>query len=76
VTVTDGNQTVQWNFRPLNGAPPRIVQRHTQATAGGHVCQRVLSAVSHVVTDVQACALNITDQASRIADQMAARMTP
>jgi serine/threonine-protein kinase len=74
VTVTDGNQTVQWNFGPVNGAPPRIVQRHTQA-AGGHVCQRVLSAVSQVVIDVQACAPDITNEAGQIADQMAANVT-
>lgn len=74
VTVTDGNQTVQWNFGPVNGAPPRIVQRHTQA-AGGHVCQRVLSAVSTVVIDVQACAPDITNEAGQIADQMAAKVT-
>jgi serine/threonine kinase PknH len=76
VTVTDGNQTNQWTFGDLNGAPPKIVQRHTQAVPGGRVCQRALSAVSHVVIDVSACGRNITNEASQIADQIAAKVTP
>jgi serine/threonine kinase PknH len=74
VTVTDGNQTIQWTFGDLSGAPPKIVQRHTHAVAGGRVCQRALSAVSHVVIDVSACGLSITNQAGQIADQMAAKV--
>ncbi|MGA8548364.1 MAG: sensor domain-containing protein, partial [Mycobacterium sp.] len=76
VTVNDGNQTTPWTFADLNGAPPRLVQRRTQAIADGRACQRVLSAVSHVVIDVVACGTNITNEAAQIADQMAAKVTP
>lgn len=76
VTVTDGNQTTSWTFAELDGAPPRIVQRHTQPVVNGRVCQRVLSAVSRVVIDVQACGLSITNEGGQIADQLAARVTP
>jgi serine/threonine kinase PknH len=76
VTVTDGNQTTPWTFAELNGAPPRIMQRHTEAVPNGRVCQRVLSAVSRVVIEVQACGLSITNEGGQIADQMAAKVTP
>ncbi|MGB6205846.1 sensor domain-containing protein, partial [Mycobacterium sp.] len=76
VTVNDGNQTTPWTFADLNGAPPRLVQRRTQAIADGRACQRVLSAVSHVVIDVVACGTNITNEAVQIADQMAAKVAP
>ncbi len=76
VTVTEGNQTTPWNFGELNGAPPRIVQRRTEAGADGHVCQHVLSAVSRVVIDVHACGQTLANEGSQIADQMAVKVTP
>jgi serine/threonine kinase PknH len=76
VTVTDGNQTSPWTFGDVNGAPPRIVQRRTQAVADGHVCQHVLSVVSRIVIDVHACGQTITNEGGQIADQMAAKVTP
>ncbi len=78
VTVTNGGESTQWTFGELNGAPPRIVQRHTEAVANGRECQHVLSAVSRVVIEVQACGQgsSITNQGGQIADQMAARVTP
>jgi serine/threonine kinase PknH len=74
VTVNSNNQTTSWTFAEVNGAPPRIVQRHTEAVPNGRVCQHVLSAVSHVVIEVQACGVTITNEAGQIADQMAARV--
>ncbi len=76
VTVADGNQTTPWTFSELNGAPPRITQRRTQAVPNGRVCQRVLSAVSRVVIDVVACGTSITNEAGQVAEQMAAKVTP
>jgi hypothetical protein len=76
VTLTDGNQTTTWNFGNLSGAPPRIVQEHTVPGANSRICQRVLSAVSRVVIDVQACGQSITTEGGQIADQMAAKVTP
>lgn len=76
VTVTDGSRTMAWIFAERNGAPPRIVQRHTQAIADGRTCQHVLSAVNRVVIDVVAGGASITNEGGQIADQMAARVTP
>jgi hypothetical protein len=74
--MTDGSQTTPWTFADLNGAPPKIVQRHTQTVADGRGCQRTLSAVTNVVIDVEACGPSIANEAGEIADQMAARATP
>ncbi len=77
VTVTNGNETTSWAFAELNGAPPRIVQRHTEAVANGRVCQHVLSAVSRVVIEVQACGQGgIANEGGQIANQMAAKVAP
>jgi serine/threonine kinase PknH len=76
VAVADGAQTTPWTFGELKGQPPRIVQRRTHAIAGGRECQHVLRAVSRVVIDVIACGNSITNQASVVADQMAAKVTP
>ena len=76
VTVTDGNKTTPWTFAEVNGAPPRFTQQRSQVGAEGRVCQRVLTAVSRVVIDVVECGASITNEASRVADQMAAKVTP
>ena len=76
VTVADGNRTTPWTFSELNGAPPTIMLRRTQAVPNGRVCQRVLSAVSRVVIDVVACGTSITNEAGQVAEQMAAKVTP
>jgi serine/threonine kinase PknH len=76
LTVTMPNKKVfHWNFANVVGAPPKITQVHTQAS-GARACQHALSAVSTVVIDVMACGPQITDEGSRIADQMAAKVTP
>ncbi|MBV9722501.1 MAG: sensor domain-containing protein, partial [Mycobacterium sp.] len=76
LTVTNDNQTNTWTFGDFNGAPPRIVQRRTEAGANARACQHVLSAVSRVVIDVHACGETITNEGGQIADQMAAKVTP
>jgi hypothetical protein len=75
VTLTEGNQTVQWAFGDVAGANPRITQPHNQVAPGGLTCQHAMSAVSNIVVDVQACGPVITNEASRIANQMGARVT-
>jgi serine/threonine kinase PknH len=76
LTVTQPNKKIfHWNFENVAGSPPKITQIHTQAT-GARTCQHALSAVSHVVIDVVACGAQITDQGSRIADQIASKVTP
>jgi serine/threonine kinase PknH len=77
LTVTQPNNKIfHWNFENVAGSPPKITQIHTQAS-GKRTCQHALSAVSHVVIDVVACGeQGITDQGSRIADQIASKVTP
>ena len=77
VTVTHNNNTntYRWTFGDLIGDPPKISQLDTQEDGSGWGCQRVLSAVSNVVIDVRACGYHITDEGSRIADQIAANAT-
>ncbi|MBV8860642.1 MAG: sensor domain-containing protein [Mycobacterium sp.] len=68
----DNGNTFRWTFGNVVGDAPRITQLDTQEDGNGWACQRVLSAVSNVVIDVRACGYAITDQASRIADEIAA----
>jgi hypothetical protein len=76
VTATyDNGNTYRWTFGDVVGDAPKISQLDTEEDGGGWACQRVLSAVSNVVIDVKACGFQITDQASRIADEIAANAT-
>ena len=75
LTVTTPNKIFHWNFANPTGSPPKITQVHTQLH-GGRTCQHALSAVSNIVIDVVACGAQIADEGSRIADQMAAKVTP
>jgi serine/threonine kinase PknH len=74
ITYNNGN-TYRWTFGDLIGDAPKISQVDTQEDGRGWACQHVLNAVSNVVIDVRACAYQITDQASRIADEIAANAT-
>jgi serine/threonine kinase PknH len=75
LTVTTPDKIFHWNFAKPIGAPPKITQVHTQLH-GGRACQHALSAVSNIVIDVVACGPQIADEGSRIAEQMAAKVTP
>ena len=76
VTVTyDNGNTYRWTFGDVIGDAPKISQLDTQEDGGGWACQHVLRAVSNVVIDVKACAYQVTDQASRIVDAIAANAT-
>jgi hypothetical protein len=69
-------QTVACALSPgdVTGAPPTITQVRRPADASRPACQRVLSAVSDIVLDVEACAVNVTDQASQITQKMTAKV--
>ncbi len=71
--TTNSGQTLTFTFGDLTGDAPKITQLITRQ--GGGTCQRVLSAVSNVVLDVEACGQKITDEGSRIADAMAANVS-
>jgi hypothetical protein len=62
-------------FGKLTGDPLKIALLTIQQGANGWGCQHVLSAVSNVVIDVDACGYRITDEGSQIADTMAAKVT-
>jgi hypothetical protein len=71
----DNGNPFRWTFGNLVGDVPKISQFDTQEDGGGWACQHVLSAVSNLVIDVRACGYQITDEASRIADEIAANAT-
>jgi hypothetical protein len=72
VTFTAANgKANDWSFGNVTGAAPKIAQIRTQPD--GRSCQHVLSAVSDVVIEVQACGADISDGAGRMAEQMATR---
>jgi serine/threonine kinase PknH len=72
-TEADGQPTL-WTFGDFSGSVPKIAMPDMMQGGGGYSCQHVLSAVSNVVIDLFACGYRITDQASRIADVVAANV--
>ncbi|WAC89343.1 serine/threonine-protein kinase PknH/PknJ [Mycobacterium sp. Aquia_213] len=74
-TVTQVNKgtTSEWTFREISGNPPNIALQHTLANSPV-VCQHVLSAVSNVVIDVNACAPGLINQARQIANEIATKI--
>ncbi|OBF79639.1 serine/threonine protein kinase [Mycobacterium sp. 852002-51163_SCH5372311] len=72
-TTHDG-KTFAWRFHDVDGTPPKIALVHDSTDNTGATCQHVLSAVSNVVLDVNACASQLTNQASQIATDMAAKV--
>ena len=75
ITVThQDNSTTLWHVGNLEGSPPKITQMDSQRNTKNWRCQRALSAVSNVVFDVNACGYNLSDEASQIADKMAAKL--
>jgi hypothetical protein len=75
LTATHLEQDYRWTVGNLVGDAPAITQLHTLVGGNGYVCQHVLRAVLNVVLDVNACGYQISDQAGRIADTMAATAT-
>jgi serine/threonine kinase PknH len=74
VTLTTEMNTLYWTFGELTGNPPTITQVRMPKDQSRPSCQRVLSAVSDVVLDVEACAVGVTDQGSAIAEKMTAKV--
>jgi serine/threonine-protein kinase len=73
VTQTLSGDQRRYTFGPVVGDVPKITLLVT--AQGGSMCQRALSAVSTVVIDVTACGYQITDEAGRVADAIAANAT-
>jgi serine/threonine kinase PknH len=78
VTQNQPGTSLPWTFHDVTGNPPKISLLHdganNSANNTGISCQRVLNAVSNVVLDVNACGPQVTNQASQIATDMAAKV--
>jgi serine/threonine kinase PknH len=74
LTQTNAGMTFGWRFHDVDGTPPKIALVHDSTDNTGATCQHVLSAVWNVVLDVNACASQLTNQASQIATDMAAKV--
>jgi PknH-like protein len=75
LTSEKGDQYFRYTFGPLVGDAPKIAQLQTKEAGNGYACQHVLSAVSNLVIDVDACGYHISDQGSQMADKIAAKAT-
>ncbi len=74
VTQINNGTTFHWTLLDVTGDPPKISLQRTLANGNGVDCEHVLNAVSNVVLDVNACAPQATDQATKIAEDMAANV--
>jgi serine/threonine-protein kinase len=72
VTLNDGGQS-RWTFNDVTEEDSQISQLSTQEAAGGKACQHVIRVVSNVVIEAQTCHDHVTDEANRMAEQMAAK---
>ncbi|MGO9506307.1 MAG: sensor domain-containing protein, partial [Mycobacterium sp.] len=73
VTQSLSGDQRRYTFGNLVGNVPKITLLVT--AEGGSMCQRALSAVSTVVIDVTACGYQLTDDAGRVVDAIAANVT-
>jgi hypothetical protein len=74
VSVSTENGDVSWTVGELTRNDSQVVQGATQEGAGGYACQHVIRAVSNVIIETAACHDNVTDEATRIAEKMAANV--
>ena len=75
VTQVNAGKSIDWAFRDVTGSPPKIsLQREPTKGLKDLTCEHVLNAVSNLVIDVNVCAPGTTDQASQIADAIAAKV--
>ena len=80
---TCANQTVQesvanqdpafWSFGHVDGNPPKITITKFQGNSSWS-CQRALAVANNVIADITVCDVNLSDQGSRIADQIVAKI--
>jgi serine/threonine kinase PknH len=75
VTITFSDGDSRWTFGDVTAGNSQIAQLVTQEAGSGWACQHVLRVVSNAVIEANTCHDHITDEASRMADQMAAKAT-
>jgi serine/threonine-protein kinase len=73
VTMTGANQS-RFNFADVAVGDSKIVQLSTQEGENGFACQHALSAMSNVVIEARTCGYHSSNQATQIADKMAAKV--
>lgn len=73
VTASDG-ATYNWTFGDVTESDGRISQVVKQEGMAGYGCQHVLHVGSNAIFEVQACRDNVSDDADRIAQQMASNI--
>jgi hypothetical protein len=73
ITYTGYPQTA-WSFGTLTKTDTELTMPLTRSRNGGRACQRALAVDDNVIVDVAACAQTITDQASRIVDEIRSRI--
>lgn len=72
VKITNSGKSGEWTFGDVTGAEAKISQTRTEPS--GRTCQHALSATGALVVEVEACGNNdVTDQAGRLVEQMAAK---
>ncbi len=72
--TTEKGTVLYWTLGDVTGDPPTITMVRTPKDTARPACQRVLSAVSDVVLDVEACAVGVADQGTQITQKMAANV--
>lgn len=73
ITYTGYPQTA-WGFGALTKTDTELTMPLTRSRDGGRACQRALAVSANVIVDVAACAPTITNQASRIVDEIRSRI--
>ena len=77
--ATDSTKTEQWTVGTFSQNAPEIEQKitkvHSEKDGVPWVCGRALRPVSNVVIDIRACGYHISDQADRIAEKTAVKVT-
>jgi serine/threonine protein kinase len=72
VTMNADGQVYTYTFGQVAETASKITLGHTAVGGSGFGCQHALSVVSSIVIDAAVCGFQITDQASRIVDGIAA----
>ncbi|AQT82214.1 hypothetical protein B1R94_27635 [Mycolicibacterium litorale] len=74
ITTNPGDHAMTWNARDVTRG--RSLTATIQPQNSDVICQRALTAVQNTVVDVQACSLDVTNEAEVITTTIAARIHP
>ena len=74
VSVAGENGDERWTFGELTQSNSQMAQGATLEAADSYACRHVIRVVSNVVIEAAACHDDISDEANRIAEEMAANV--